>query len=534
MRFNLLVALLGIAFASLYTAEGFLFRDYNLDEFQVATGYLKDREPALYPSDFIWAKPEMTRNLHVCVRRLMRATEAVTFGALHEPIDLFLVWLPVCMLFFYAGIYLLCLRFTGDRVASLLVACAFMLVRRTVWDWWGLGPTYTMSARGLAMALMPLMLWAYFRCRHNMGWLALCFLAWGLVSNLHPLGGWGLLEVLGIAILVSERFSPRAVAQVAVMGIATMIGSIPFIMVWTHVVVIPPELQADPAVVKSFWDGFMGLDPPPSRYFFQFLSDLIIPFVLSAAGYAWWWRHGRSGDKHEARLLALIPAVVLTTTVLVMVGGNLLRRAGFSLPVMVPEHCRNIKMVYLTLPVWMAFALAGWRQLFKVAPSWWRMGPPVLVIFLSMTLNFPGHKLARHLLVKAGWLPAAAIEEHQKSLLNDAADWDVAEWARKNTPANALFYFDSYEFRYYSRRSLVFGWFDRPCVGFRPTHELEEWIRRRDRVTPLKKARDGAGMLEAAGEYRADYLVVENSWKQPPAKPAWSNSKYSVYEIKRQ
>jgi hypothetical protein len=138
----------------------------------------------------------------------MQVTSFCTLGMIREPIDLYLVWLPICIFVFFLGIYLLCFYFTDHPLASLLVACSFMLVRRTVWDWWGLGPMYTMSARGLVLSLLPLGLWVFFKCDGKLKPLALCFLGWGLVSNLHPLSGWGFVELLGLTILIVEKFSP--------------------------------------------------------------------------------------------------------------------------------------------------------------------------------------------------------------------------------------------------------------------------------------------------------------------------------------
>ncbi len=531
MRFRILVILVGIVFAAVYTTEGFLFRDYNEDEFQVASGYLKDQQDALYQRDFIWSKADMVRNLHVCVRGFMRVTEWITFGVFKEPIDLFLVWLPMCVFLFFVGNYLLCLRFTGNSLASLLIACSFMLVRRTIWDWWGVGPIFTMSARGLALSLLPLALWAYFQCRGHLGYLAGWFFLWGLVSNLHPLSGWGFVELLGVTILVSEHFSSRALTKVVVIGIATLIGSIPFLWMWSRVVMIPPELQADPAIVKKFWDSFMGLELPRAIFIRQFLMDLAIPLLLAVGGFIFWCRKGRRGDLYEMRLLYLFPAVVILMTLLVMVLGSVLRYAGVSLPVMVPEHGRNIKMIYLILPVWMAFGVVGWLRSSVSTSVWWRYGPVMIVLFFSMIINFPGHKLARSVLAKVGLLSATSFQRLLEVRREDAADLEVALWARKHTPVDALFYFDSYEFRYYARRSLVFCWFDRPCVAFRPARELEEWLRRRDRLKPLKDVQDGSGMLIVARDYGAQFLVVLNTWKQPEGKTVWSNWKYSVYEV---
>jgi hypothetical protein len=536
------VLLVGIIFAALYTAEGILFRDYNLDEFQVATAYLKDQEPVLFPTDFIWSQAEMVRNLHVCVRGMMRFTDILTLGSIKEPIDLFLVWLPVCFLLFFIGNYLLSWHFTRHHWVSLLIACSFMLVRRTVWDWWGIGPTYTMSARGLVLSVLPLSLWIYFQVQNRFSWLALCFFCWGLISNLHPLGGWGLVEFLGITILLAENFSLTAWKKVLIMGILTMVGSIPFLYQWLHVVKVPSELAADPAIVKSFWDGFMGLEPPPKNYVGRFLTDLAIPLLIALFG-LWSWK-GRSKGRErlsstvgplpkveenirDLKLAWIFPLVVIVMTIVVMLFGNLLKQKGFSLPVMVPEHSRNIKFVYLTVGIWMGVGIYYWIKIQKKPLLRW--GVPFLLICISLTLNFPGHKFMRHGLAKVGVFSPEETARLQAKRDLDLQDLEVARWARDNTPKGALFYFDSYEFRYYSRRSLVFCWFDRPCVGFRPTKDLEEWIRRQKKTKSLKDQTDSQGMVEAAKEYHADYLVLLNSWKPIDKKPIWSNQKYSVY-----
>lgn len=535
MRFRVLVAFLALTFATLYTAEGFLYRDYNLDEFQVATGYLKDRDPSLYASDFIWSKPEMTRNLHVNVRRLMAFTDTITLHQISEPINLFILWLPFCILFFFAGIYLLAERFTGDRWASLWIACCFMLPRRTIWDWWGLGPLFTMSARGTVLSLIPLALWIYFKYQQDLRRLALAFLVWGWICNLHPLSGWGLIELLGITILFSERFRARAWLKVIVMGVATLVGSIPFILIWTQVTVIPEAARADPAILKPFWDHFGGISPPSMNYVWFWAQDLALPLALSVVGFLVWHRRGRPGDPEAMRVLAWFPFVVLIMTVLVMITGYQLRQSGKALPVMIPEHSRSEKFIYLTLCVWMTFALSGWLRRTAGQKQWIRWSVPCLVLTGMLCINPPGHKLIREGLMRLRLWPEKARLHWQARLKQDQMDHEVARWALQNTSHDALFYFDSYEFRYEARRSLVFCMFDRPCVAYHPSKELEEWIRRRDRIQPLKKTGDSAGMLRAARDYKADYLVLLNNWKPLPdeSPPLWSNEKYSIYAVKK-
>ncbi len=531
MRSRVFPILFGLLFGVTYLSEGLLYRDYNEDEFQVATAYLKDRNPSLYNSDFVWTDPEMIRNLHVCVRGLMRITHWATPGMFQEPIDIYLLWLPVCVFAFFLGIYLLCLRFTRTPLASLLVACSFMLVRRVVGDWWGIGPTFTMSARGLVMSFMPLLLWLFFECRGQLIPLAWTFFCWGVLSNLHPLGGWGLVEFLGITMLLADRFRWRTWKQVFVMGGTTLLGSAPFLFVWLGVSYIPPDQRADPELVRQFWNTFGGLGRPNPLYIRHLLKDIALPLGISLIGLICWWRSRKTQDRLEMRILQIFPVVVLATTAAVLIIGYNLKQMGFSLPIMVPEHLRNNKMIYLTLPVWMALAFTHWFEWRHRSPPLIRLSLPLLAILGCMIINFPGHKLARHLAFKAGFLPESAAQKLEREMADSDADLEVALWAREHTDPAALFYFDSYEFRYYAQRSLVFCWFDLPCVGFRPTKTLEEWIHRRDLIMPLKRARDTDGMWKVAQSYHADYLVIQNDWPKLATPAVWSNSKYSIYAV---
>lgn len=224
------------------------------------------------------------------------------------------------------------------------------------------------------------------------------------------------------------------------------------------------------------------------------------------------------------------PWIVIGMIILVIIGGVALQQMGMVVPVVASEHARNIKMIYLVLPIWMGFAFAWWlRSNHRPFLKW---GAPILIVFLSLAINFPGHKFARYSAYHAKWLPQASAKKIEADLREDAADLEVALWARNHTPKQALFYFDSYEFRYYSHRSLVFCWWDSIIVVYHSTYELEEWLRRRDRLQPLKLAGDGRGMLALAREYGADYLVVLKSWKPLALVPVWSNAKYAVYRVR--
>jgi len=528
-RLHFLGLSVAILFAGFYTAEGILFKDYNLDEFQVATGYLKDLDSTLFPKDFIWSKPEMVRNLHVCVRALMDFTNKLTFGAVQEPIDLYLIWLPIAFLLFFAGNYLLSYEFTKNSSASLLVACCFMLVRRTVWDWWGIGPTYTMSARGLVLTLLPLGLWAFFRCQSNFKKLAVFSLGWGFISNFHPLSGWGFMEFLGLTILIVERFRSRAFLKVFVMAVGVILGSLPFLIIWNKVAIVPHQFQPDPSLVKQFLDYYQFLQPDTNRYVRGFLWDLSLPFLISLVGYFYFRSKESLKEDVRLKMSSVFPFVAVGTVVGVILLGTFWNDLRFVAPVMATEHSRNIKMVYLTLPIWMGFGFTWWLQ--RKSNEMMKWGVAVLVVILSLIINLPGHKFVRHVFYRMDVLSEKSSQKIERNFKEDADDLELSLWARGNTSMDALFYFDSYEFRYYARRSLVFCSFDRPCVAFHPSQEMKEWNDRLNRIGPLKKEKNSIGMMSAAKEYGADYLVLLNSWQPIAEMPVWSNAKYSVFAV---
>jgi hypothetical protein len=529
LRFHSVAICIALIFAAIYASEGILFRDYNLDEFQVATGYLKDRDPSLFPKDFIWSKPEMVRNLHVCVRNVLEFTNRMTFRSIQEPIDLFLIWLPIGFVLFFIGNYLLSYEFTHNGLASLFVASCFMLVRRTVYDWWGIGPMFTMSARGLVLSCLPLGLWFFFQCYSDIKKLAFFSLIWGLISNLHPLSGWGFMEFLGLTILCIEKFRPQAFGKVFLMAVSVLLGSLPFLLVWNKVAIVPEQFQPDPAIVKRFLDFYLFIQPDTPKYIFGFLSDLAIPLIIALIGFFYFRSQNKSIQHVSLKIAGIFPLVVLGTVLGIVALGTVWKRFGFIAPVMTTEHGRNIKMVYLTLPIWMGFGFSWWLE--RKVSFFMKNSVAITVVFLCLIINFPGHKLGRYFLDRAGWLSPSSSQKFEKEIQGDAADLELSLWAREKTSKDALFYFDSYEFRYYARRSLIFCSFDRPCIAFHPSREMEEWNRRYDLVTPLKKDGDSQGMFKISMDLHADYLVLMNTWKHLEQNSVWSNEKYSVFAV---
>jgi hypothetical protein len=529
LRSHGFAVLIAVLFAGIYTVEGILFKDYNLDEFQVATGYLKDTDPTLFPKDFIWSKPAMVRNLHVSVRKLMEVTDKICFKSVNEPIDLFLIWLPIAFILFFLGNYLLSYHFSRSHISSLLVACCFMLVRRTVYDWWGIGPTFTMSARGIVLALLPLGFWFFLQSYSDYKKLAVFSFCWGLISNFHPLSGWGLMEFLGLTLLFVEKSRPKFILKILTMAFFVLLGSLPFLIIWNKVAIVPSEFRPDPLLIKKFLDYYQFLQADIRKYLIGFLEDLSIPLVISCTGFYYSRKQKLIADPFQWGVAKVFSFAVVIAVLGIVALGLLWDNLRYVAPIMATEHARNIKMVYLTLPIWMGLGFQGWLQQNRSNSSKW--GVSILIVLISLSINFPGHKLARFVAYKSGSLSQKSSLKFENELEQDSADLSLSLWARSSTSKDSLFYFDSYEFRYYAQRSLVFCSFDRPCIAFHPSVEMEEWDKRCEIVTSLKKNTNIQGMLDAAKQFGADYLVVLNSWGASGSSPIWKNEKYSVFAI---
>ncbi|MDD2706618.1 MAG: hypothetical protein PHV34_01310 [Verrucomicrobiae bacterium] len=507
------VLLVALMFAVLYVAEGLLFRAYSPDQYLLATAVLKTHEPAAFAGDLVWEGEGTGRYFSSGARWMMLLANEMTGESLVEPVDWALVWLPFCEVFFFSGTFLLARRFSKDDWACLLAACCFTVVRRAIWDGWGVGPVSTIDSKGVVSACCPLLLWFVLRFHRRLPQLSIVFLGWGFLSNLHPTTGWGMTGALMLSWLLVERFSRGSWLRILAAGFAVLAGSLPSMI----------GLAGESGWSAWGAGGFPGDAGGFSVHALRgFLEDVSVPLLLALLGWVAWDRHPESENERELKLIICFPlAVVLLSVVSLMPGFGCLRT----------EQIKNFRLIYLVMPVWVAMAFSCWLQLQSESGRWVKWGVPLLAVLIALSGNLPGHRL-----VGLGWhLLGQRSDPLARKVINrlndDAADLELAAWARENTSKRSVFYFDSGEFRYFSRRPLVFCSDDRICLARSDGKIAGEWLCRREKISSLCRDGNTAGMWEMAREYHAHYLVILMHWRPLPMRPVWANEKYVVYRV---
>lgn len=106
------------------------------------------------------------------------------------------------------------------------------------------------------------------------------------------------------------------------------------------------------------------------------------------------------------------------------------------------------------------------------------------------------------------------------------------DWARTNTDIDALFYFDSLDFRYEAERSITHSWKDLALAYYSKT-ELVPFYERYNLLNDAYG--DPAVLQQMALAYSADYLVVPNYLNYKIEQPiAFNNIAYTVYVVQQE
>ena len=112
------------------------------------------------------------------------------------------------------------------------------------------------------------------------------------------------------------------------------------------------------------------------------------------------------------------------------------------------------------------------------------------------------------------------------------ADWrQVQEWARANTPKDAVFFVPLFSqgFRVFSERSPVVDWTDAAAVHWSPTSG-REWLSRIADLRHTESLGPGPQLSNLAAKYHAGYLVAPRS-RVFAGHALYANSEFVVYGL---
>lgn len=226
---------------------------------------------------------------------------------------------------------------------------------------------------------------------------------------------------------------------------------------------------------------------------------------------------------------------------------------------LVVEQARIGKFIYLPLFIFTAKFLlemhrllpATWhRDAFVVSICWLTIAPSVYVSLIPALLclailfklrrpdnankrNYFDYVLGSTIAVCVLLIVSTSLNAHlkQKAEIDEMLDDNrtLYDWAQANTDIDALFYFDSLDFRFEAERSITHCWKDL-ALAYYSKAELVPFF---ERYTVLNNAyNDPALLQQTALAYGADYLVIPKFLEYSIDGPiVFNNRAYTVYIV---
>lgn len=215
-----------VVFIAYYTYMGsFQLTDLSGDQVHIGVMVLKQSRPELFARDYAFKDMSLFRFYTPSWRWLTKQIMSVTGD---YAISL-LVLMPVVMLVYLIGMFVLAYFMTGNILASILVA----LVSSRLWrgfpaDAWGTDLTL-ITPRALFCMLAPwlfVLMFHWLEDSHRWKLPLLAFLG-GLGANLHPVSGMIFTQLLLSMILLTQGINRKALTNLLLSALAAVAGAMP-------------------------------------------------------------------------------------------------------------------------------------------------------------------------------------------------------------------------------------------------------------------------------------------------------------------
>ncbi|MDP7162394.1 MAG: hypothetical protein QF577_05125 [Phycisphaerae bacterium] len=520
--------LLGVA-----GAYGFLGRyDRHLggDQVRLATVAVKDHNPTLYGYDPVYGPAGPWRG-HSPLFQAMLKLAMVPTG--YQDLSLpFRAMVPVMVLVHLLGMYALVYRQCRSWSVSVFIAVLSSTVTVTLGGWvWGAGTPAMVTPAGLCQSLWPVVVLGFLaavdagtgrrgskfdphRARVGLGrWkLPAVFACIGLLGNVNLPAAMNMVLVLVAVYLVGRRFSPRAwpmaigCVLVAAAAAAPQAG---------YLIVL--RYSPGQGGYASLATVFKALGEAKLPVLFPMVAGALMDWLLVCAvliivAGAVLIRLERFHSPNVGLWLGMLATAVVISvglTGLAQLVAMLLGRG----PVVV-DFVQAAPLAMLPLYVLAAQTLTNLFRLSRRGrmPRW--ACAALMVVWMVPAENL---RVARHQVYEWGTAFMAAedkpvrMQKRGERIRRGAELRRMAQWARHNTPVDAVFIVDSDEFRMWSRRSIVAG-HDVRWVLYLAPWRLERWMARSERQRRMLRPPVGKADTEALRRFTGD-LASEPPWK---------------------
>ncbi len=398
---------------------------------------------------------------------------------------------------YLCGMYALLWRQTRSSTISAFVAILSTAVISTFGNWfWGIGPLETITPQGVVIALSPLLLLTYLQNAQRPQ-VVLTFAAIGLCANVHLISAVNLALVLLAVHVGRNRCSWRSVVTALVGLVCFILGAAPYLLYFIALRRSVAVGAGDPPVVAQ--TVFEALRISGTAVLFpEMLSSLLnwglYVAVLAIPAAILLWRIEQFRSRNIDLWLWMAGVAMFVALGVHGLNQFLAGLFGGAAPMIdfVQAAC------WVMLPLYVLFAQAL-THVFRMVNKHRRHLQYAYAVFLvAWMLPSDNLRPVRHEMYRlaTAFLKDAdkpiRVQELQERAAERAELLALADWARRETPPDALFLTDQSEFRMNARRSILICRDD-----FRMWYYLAPW---------------------ALGDW-TDRLIEQYQWLQPPLRP---------------
>jgi hypothetical protein len=433
----------------------FAWADWRLgdEQFRALTALQKAQDPQLYGHDFVFGPAGVWRFESPAFHEALAALARLGGDELMP----FRILTGLAVLVYLGGMYALLYSQTSSWSVSVFVSILSMTVIHTLGGGaWGVGSLASTTPAGIVTAFTPLLTLAMLHLQDKRK-LPLVFAAIGLLASVHVPSAGNLTILLLLVYLAQRRFRPRACLMALACGAVAMACATPILVYrWFLADQLRPGGSTISATAVRHasklaeWDA---LYPRLLEGVWSWLLLLVILLVISAVILA---RGERFGVRNFATWVWWILGAIVVT--FGFQGAAQLWGLAWGKPAVV-GYARASALVLLPLYVLLAQALT---TLFRVAHGHRALARWGCAVFLAAWMapadNFRAPRTALADLVTV-FMKEEDKPRYVRGHHEQFTEWremrNIALWARRESPPDAVFVCDSAELRFYSRRSAL-------------------------------------------------------------------------------
>jgi len=422
------------------------------------------------------------------------------------------------------GLYFLSYKLTGERSVGVIVGIlSLVFTKKGFGAEWGWG-NYILIPRLLIIAIAPFLFLLFLRW-YNSRKLIIVFFAIGMLANINPISALHLAVIFGLTLIFIDR-STKTVKIMPLLCLASAVGALPLLInlvpsIAQGAVDVPSEIsnyRVRSSIIAPGQAVIIGVD----------MITLLLAGLLGSSA-----KRKRGLTKYDS----ILRYFVISTLVIVL--SHLMTMVGIKAHVFRP--LRAIKYLYLYGYIYGACAvtyLLKQKSLLKKACA----------VSIAVILCLPAGLIARRTLIslKPYFVSQGNVDSNQEDAdkyeehrVNLGGDWDsfydLAGWCSLYTGKDALFLVPPRGFsifRTYSKRGIVVSWKDgAQAVALPSGRSAELWYDTYKHVSELYTKNEATLFLDAAGEYKADYIIVDKSKNHMTLPVCYQNSRYCVYRL---